>query len=96
MSSYTKSDHPSEHPLTDDQLLDKARKAKNHGAKFLALFDDGAWREAGFKTRSSADRWLTHRLAYWFGPDPERVDALYRRSAMYEPTQWDKVQGRGT
>jgi len=66
--------------LSDDALLDKARKSKN-GDKFSALFDRGDLSEYNGDD-SAGDLALCTRLAFWTGGDPERIDKLFRRSKL--------------
>ncbi len=66
--------------LSDDALLDKAHRAKN-GGKFTALFDRGDVSTHG-RDDSAADLALCTHLAFWTGGDPERIDRLFRRSAL--------------
>jgi len=65
--------------LTDEDLLAKARTASN-GAKFTALFDRGD--VSGYPTASEADAALCNYLAFWTRGDVERMDRLFRRSAL--------------
>jgi len=75
-------------PLTfsDNDLLDKAMKAKD-GAKFAAL-----WRgdTSGYASPSEADLALCNLLAFWTGRDASRMDSLFRRSGLYREEKWDK------
>ncbi|MDP9474003.1 MAG: phage/plasmid primase, P4 family, partial [Chloroflexota bacterium] len=75
------------HEEDDDRRLDRARAAKN-GAEFVALFDAGDTSPYGGDD-SSADLALCNHLAFWFGPDPTRIDRMFRRSALMRP-KWDK------
>lgn len=75
----------------DDALLEKARQAKT-GARFGALFDRGELSEFG-DDHSRADLALCSMLAFWCGSDPERVDRLFRRSALYRE-KWDERHRR--
>ena len=74
--------------VDDDALLERARRAAN-GAKFVLLFDHGDWRGAGHESQSEADLALVSMLAFWAGPDPVRIDRLFRRSALYR-AKWDE------
>ncbi|MDP9359581.1 MAG: phage/plasmid primase, P4 family [Chloroflexota bacterium] len=71
----------------DDRRLDRARAAKN-GAQFVALFDHGDTGAYG-GNHSSADQGLCNDLAFWFGPDPARIDRMFRLSALMRP-KWDE------
>ncbi|MBA2367350.1 MAG: AAA family ATPase, partial [Actinobacteria bacterium] len=65
--------------ISDDRLLDLARKSK-HGDEFSALFDRGD--RSGYDSGSEADLALCTRLAFWTAGDPERIDKLFRQSAL--------------
>lgn len=74
----------------DDELLERARAAKN-GHRFEALFDRGEL--APFANdHSRADLALCSMLAFWCG-NAGRVDRLFRRSALYRP-KWDERHNR--
>jgi hypothetical protein len=77
--------------LTDDELLGKAMAAKN-GAKFQAL-----WRGdiSGYPSQSEADLALANDLSFWFGPDPDRIDRLFRKSGLYR-AKWDEPRKDST
>ena len=72
-------------PLTDDEILEKARSAKN-GAAFAALWE-GRW-EGEFPSQSEADLALCCKLAFWTGKDRERMDRLFRQSGLMRE-KWD-------
>jgi hypothetical protein len=72
-------------PLTDDELLEKARSAKN-GAAFAALWD-GNW-ESSFASQSEADLALCCKLAFWTGKNREQMDRLFRQSGLMRD-KWD-------
>ncbi|MEE9402599.1 MAG: hypothetical protein V3V47_05300 [Desulfobacteria bacterium] len=65
---------------SDDELIERARKAKN-GKKFIALFDDGDLSGHGGDA-SAADEALVCHLLFWTGPDHERIDRLFQRSKL--------------
>lgn len=86
-------------PDDDRELLDRARGAKN-GGKFSALYDAGDLTEhAG--NHSAADLALCNALAFWTGADPNRIDRLFRGSALMRD-KWDRgarageTYGQGT
>jgi len=66
--------------LADDELLDRARNARNGGA-FRRLFDDGEIPDG--ISWSQADYRLINRLIFWCAGDLGRVEALFRRSALH-------------
>ena len=69
----------------DVALLARASNARN-GPKFSAL-----WRGdfSGYPSQSEADLALCSILAFWTGGDSDRVDQLFRQSALYRP-KWDE------
>lgn len=77
----------------DAQLLGKARSAKN-GRKFMDLFYRGDLSAYGGDD-SAADLALCCLLAFWCGPDRERIDRLFRRSALMRE-KWDSRRGLAT
>ena len=72
--------------LGDDELLQKARNAKN-GEKFERL-----WRgsTAGYESHSEADMALCSLLAFWTGGDEQQIDQLFRNSGLMRE-KWDEV-----
>jgi len=71
--------------LDDDTLLAKAMAAKN-GTAFASLW---AGDTTGYTTPSEADLALCGHLAFWVGPDPDRIDRLFRRSGLFRE-KWDR------
>lgn len=70
--------------LADAELLEMARHAAN-GGKFSRLYFNGDRREyaAGDNDGASeADLALCSLLAFWCGPDSERIDRLFRGSSL--------------
>jgi putative DNA primase/helicase len=76
----------------DDTLIKKAEAASN-GDKFRALFRDGS--TAGYGSPSEADMALCLLLAFWTGRDPDRMDRLFRQSALYRD-KWDTARSTST
>mgnify|MGYP006278080791 CR=1 FL=1 len=74
--------------LEDDDLLDRARNAEN-GDKFERLFDRGDLSAHG-GDHSVADLALCQMLAFWTGGDRQRIDSLFRNSALMRD-KWDDV-----
>ena len=65
--------------LQDDEVIKRAHAARN-GDKFSRLW---AGDVSGHDDDDSrADAALCAMLAFWTGPDPERIDALFRRSGL--------------
>ena len=75
--------------LTDEELLDRARDAKNSD-KFKRL-----WRgdTSGYPSHSEADLALAGLLAFWTGGDRRRIDDLFRQSDLYRE-KWDREDYR--
>ena len=76
--------------MTDDDLLDRARAARN-GDRFSALFDDGD--RAGYASASEADLALCSLLAFW-ASDAAQVDRLFRASALMRDKWRDRADYR--
>lgn len=73
--------------VTDHQVLGLAMEARN-GDKFRALYKDGD--TSGYLDDASrADQALCGLLAFWVGADPERIDRLFRSSALMRD-KWDR------
>jgi hypothetical protein len=90
---------PTHSQLTDDQLIERASTAK-HGDRFVRLFVNGD--TSGYKSPSEADEALTNDLGYWTDYDRDRMDTLFRRSALFRK-KWDvkhhadgRTYGEGT
>jgi primase-polymerase (primpol)-like protein len=72
-----------------DELLEAARAAAN-GTKFTRLW---AGDIGGYPSRSEADLALCSMLAFWTGPDPARIDRLFRQSRLLRP-KWQRQDYR--
>ena len=66
--------------LDTDQVLEKASTARN-GERFSKLWR-GEW-QGDYESQSEADLALAGDLAFWCGPDPDRIDAMFRQSGLY-------------
>jgi primase-polymerase (primpol)-like protein len=75
-------------PLTDAELLHLARTAANW-RDFRKLFDGPV--PPG--DRSRLDFELVAKLMFWFGKDYERIDRLFRQSALMRP-KWFRADYR--
>ena len=73
-------------PLTDDEILEKARNSGN-GAAFAALWEGRC--EGDFASQSEADLALCCKLAFWSGKNREQMDRLFRASGLMRP-KWDE------
>lgn len=77
-------------PMDDLTLLSTARTAKN-GEKFSLLYDKGDF--SAFESHSNADASLCSMLAFYTGDDKERIDKLFRASALYRE-KWEREDYR--
>jgi hypothetical protein len=75
--------------LADEDLLDRARRAKN-GADFERLWTGDT---SGYASHSEADLALCSRLAFWTGRDPDRIDRMFRASGLYRE-KWEREDYR--
>jgi putative DNA primase/helicase len=64
--------------FSDEEVIEKASAADN-GEKFRRLWGGDT---SGYTSSSEADAALCALLAFWAGPDPERIDALYGQSGL--------------
>jgi putative DNA primase/helicase len=75
--------------LSDSEVVRKALSASN-GPRFSRLWNGDT---SGYGSNSEADLALCAMLAFWTGPDPERIDALFRQSGLYRE-KWERVDYR--
>lgn len=73
-------------PLTDEEVLEKAKAASDNGI-FSDLFE-GKW-EGRYGSQSEADMALALKLAFWTGKDKEQMDRLFRQSKLFRQ-KWDE------
>ena len=73
-----------------DRVIQQLRNQKN-GDKFSKLFDDGILE--GAKSQSEADAALCALIAFRTGEDPQLIDAVFRRSALYRE-KWEREDYR--
>jgi len=73
-------------PLSDEEILEKARSAAN-GPAFAVLWE-GRWQE-NYASQSEADMALCCKLAFWSGKNREQVDRLFRQSGLLRE-KWDE------
>ena len=71
--------------LSDEELILLARRAKN-GELFARLWSGDT---TGYPSASEADQALANLLAFYCGPNPARIDRLFRQSGLYRE-KWDK------
>jgi primase-polymerase (primpol)-like protein len=66
------------HDLSDEDILSKAFRATN-GDKFLKLWNGDT---SDYRSHSEADLALCAMLAFWTGPDPERIERMFSESRL--------------
>ena len=71
--------------LEDHELLEKAFEASN-GPKLRALWEGDT---SAYGSPSEAELALCSMLAFWTGPDPDRVDWLFRQSGLVRE-KWEQ------
>ncbi len=76
--------------LSDSELIDRAMSAAN-GVKFSKLWagDTSEYATPGNEGRSEADLALCSFLAFWCGPDEDRIDRLFRQSGLMRQ-KWEQ------
>ncbi len=74
----------SPHDLTDDELLERVGRSKQ-GEKFRRLWSGDT---SQYPSPSEADAALLGMLAFWTGPDRERLDRLFQRSGLFRKDKW--------
>jgi len=78
-------------PEADAEIVALAMRAKN-GAKFAALWSGDT---GSYSSHSEADLALCGMLAFYAGPDPERIDRLFRASGLIRE-KWNEQHGDRT
>jgi hypothetical protein len=70
--------------LSDEQIVARAMRAQN-GERFARLW---AGDTRDYPSGSEADLALARLLAFWVGPDPARVEALFGQSSLGKREKW--------
>lgn len=70
----------------DNEVFAKAKAA--HGGEIIARLIAGDISDYG-DDHSRADLGLCSRLAFWVGPNPSRIDGLFRQTGLYRD-KWDR------
>jgi hypothetical protein len=80
--------------LSDQEVIARATSADN-GDKFRRLWagDASGYEYEDNEGLSEADLALCSMLAFWTGPDPQRIDALFRQSGLYRE-KWERADYR--
>jgi primase-polymerase (primpol)-like protein len=82
---------PTSDEMPDEQLLTKAKQAKN-GEAFARLWNGNTM---GYPSHSEADQALCNHLAFWTAHNSGQIDRLFRRSGLMRP-KWDEQRGSRT
>lgn len=90
-TNSSSSKRPDPLSLSDDEIVELARNAKN-GAKFVLLWAGDTSEYAG--DDSAADLALCAILAFYTGGDPAAIDRIFRRSGLYRG-KWEREDYRG-
>jgi hypothetical protein len=80
--------------LLDEEIIEKASAAEN-SEKFLRLWagDTTGYEHDDNEGHSEADLALCAMLAFWTGPDPDRIHRLFRQSGLYR-RKWERADYR--
>jgi putative DNA primase/helicase len=80
--------------LSDEEIIKKASAAEN-SEKFLRLWagDTSGYEHDDNQGHSEADLALCAILAFWTGPDPDRIARLFRHSGLYRK-KWERKDYR--
>ena len=73
-----------------EKVIGELRNQKN-GVKFSRIFDDGQWEAYG--SQSEVDAAMCAIIAFRAGEDPDLIDAVFRRSALYRE-KWEREDYR--
>jgi hypothetical protein len=91
MSVTPQSNDPSRADAKLNQTISLLTRGGSKGCK---LFQTGDWQKAGFADLVQADRVLCTQIAIFGGRNPEVVDRVYRASKLFDPTHWDRDEGK--
>jgi len=71
---------------SDDAIIHRAGNCRRTGELFRRLWSGGT---SGYESPSEADLALCNVLAFWCGPDPARIDRLFRQSGLMR-AKWNQ------
>ena len=72
------------HDLSDEDILSRAYRAAN-GDRFMKLWNGDA---SDYESHSEGDLALCAMLAFWTGPDPERIERMFSESKLSQRSKW--------
>ncbi len=78
--------------LSDNEIIELARKKPRTGDKFSALWD-GQWNDH-YNSASEADSSVVFTLAY-YTKDAQQIDRIFRQSKLMR-SKWDQMHGSDT
>ncbi|WP_458309514.1 phage NrS-1 polymerase family protein, partial [Staphylococcus pseudintermedius] len=78
--------------LSIEQIIEIAKKSKN-GLRFTTLYE-GDWSQF-YSSQSEAELAFCNDLAFWTARDPQKMDAIFRKSVLYRD-KWDEARGEDT
>jgi len=78
--------------LDDDSIIGKAKTNSTTGAGFTKLFEQGV--DDG-EDHSEADLKFCKMLAFWASKDEEKIDRIFRKSALYRE-KWERDSYRNS
>lgn len=73
---------------SDEELIHRIETSTAHNFDFIALYHDGDMEKYG-NDHSAADMALCGILAFWTDRNPERIDSLFRQSALMRD-KWNR------
>lgn len=77
--------------LKDDEVIKLAADPMaQNGTKFAKLFA-GEYEDLKL-TKEEADREFCGILSYWTGKNKFQIDQIYRQSALYDETDWERIE----
>lgn len=74
--------------LTDDEIIDRITRTAKNAADGNRLWRGDTSGHGG--DDSAADLALCNLIAFYAGPDPSRIDTIFRRSGLYRE-KWDRT-----
>lgn len=78
--------------LSEEQIINAALKSK-HSVRFQ-FFLEGGW-EQFYPSQSEADLAFCNDLAFWTACDPDKMDAIFRKSSLMRD-KWDSKRDQST
>jgi putative DNA primase/helicase len=72
------------HDLSDEDILSRAYRAAN-GDRFMKLWNGDA---SDYQSHSEGDLALCAMLAFWTGPDPQRIERMFSESRLSQRSKW--------